>query len=106
MLTKPCPSFSNVKHATSTAGYRVNEIGGSAREIVLDIVSEFGCRNDSGGIYKLTSFTLGYSTSKVVTIPAVGYYKLGFLCVERILMGCWRKWKMFQGHFSKYENSS
>ncbi len=33
-------------------------MGGSAREIVLDIVSEFGCRNDSGGIYKLTSFTL------------------------------------------------
>ena len=22
------------------------------REIVLDIVSEFGCRNDSGGIYR------------------------------------------------------
>ncbi len=48
-------SFSNVKHATSTAGYTVNEMGGSAREIVLDIVSEFGCRNDSGGIYKLRS---------------------------------------------------
>ncbi len=32
------------------------------REIVLDIVSECGCRNDSGGIYKLTGFTLGYST--------------------------------------------
>ena len=28
-------------------------MGGSAREIVLDIVSEFGFRNDSGGIYKL-----------------------------------------------------
>ncbi len=37
-------------------------MGGSAREVVLDIVSGFGCRNDSGGIYKLTSFTLGYST--------------------------------------------
>ena len=33
-------------------------MGGSAREVVLDIVSGFGCRNDSGGIYKLTSFTL------------------------------------------------
>ncbi len=89
-------------------------MGGSAREIVLDIVSEFGCRNDSGGIYKLTSFTLGYSTGKryhlVVTIPGVGYYELGFLecfcCVEKRLMGYWRKWKMFQGHVSKYENSS
>ncbi len=59
--------FSNVKHATSTAGYTVNEMGGSAREIVLDIVNEFGCRNDSGGIYKLTRFTLGYSTGKSTT---------------------------------------
>ncbi len=58
-------SFSNVKHATSTAGYAVNEMGGSAREVVLDIVSGFGCRNDSGGIYKLTSFTLDYSTRSV-----------------------------------------
>ncbi len=56
-----------VKHATSTAGYTVNQMGGSAREIVLDIVSEFGCRNDNGGIYKLTSFTLGYSTGKSTT---------------------------------------
>ncbi len=71
MFTEPCPelssSFSNVKYATSTAGYTVNEMGGSAREIVLDIASEFGCRNDSGGIYKLTSFTLGYSTRKSTT---------------------------------------
>ena len=37
----------------STAGYTVNEMGGSAREIVLDIVNEFGCRNDSGGIINL-----------------------------------------------------
>ncbi len=59
--------FSNVKHATSTAGYTVNEMSGSAREIVLHIVSELGCRNDSGGIYKLTSFTLGYSTGKSST---------------------------------------
>ncbi len=51
----------------ATAGYTVNEMGGSAREIVLDIVSEFGCRNDSEGIYKLTSFTLGYSTRKSTT---------------------------------------
>ena len=40
----------------------------------------------------------------------VGYYELGFLecfrCVEKRLMGYWRKWKMFRGHFSKYENSS
>ena len=44
-------SFSNVKHATSTAGNAINEMGGSAREVVLDIVSGFGCRNDSGGIF-------------------------------------------------------
>ena len=30
-----------------------DEMGGSAREIVLDFLSEFGCRNDGGGIYKL-----------------------------------------------------
>ncbi len=47
---------------------------------------------------------------KVVTIPAVGYYELGFLecfcCIKKRLKGCWRKWKMFQGHFSKHKNSS
>ena len=53
----------------STAGYTVNEIGGSAREIVLDIVSEFGCRNDSGGIYKLK--VLLWATPQVVTIHYV-----------------------------------
>ena len=46
----------------------------------------------------------------VVTIPGVGYYELRFLecfcCVEKRLMGYWRKWKMFQVLFSKYENSS
>ncbi len=72
-----------LKHATSTAGYTVNEMSGSAREIVLDIVSELGRRNDGGGIYKLTNFTLGYSTRKSttewMTIPGVGYYELGFL---------------------------
>ncbi len=26
--------------------------------------------------------------------------------VTKRLMGYWRKWKMFQRHFSKYENSS
>ena len=33
------------------------------------------------------------------TIPGVGYYELGFLecfcCVEKRLMGYWRKWKNF-----------
>ncbi len=74
------------------------------------IVSEFGCRNGSGGIYKLTSFTLGYPTRKGTyqyVFSAVDYYELGFLqCfsgVEKRLMGYWRKWKMFQGHFSRYE---
>ncbi len=56
-----------MEHATSIAGSTVIEMGGSAREIVLDIVSEFGCRKDSGGIYKLTSFTLGTPQEKVPT---------------------------------------
>ena len=40
-----------------------------------------------------------------MTIPDVGYYELGFLecfgfgCVEKRLMGYWRKWKVSQGHF-------
>ncbi len=49
----------------STAGYTVNEMDGSAREIVLDIVSGFGCRNDSGGIYKLTSLHWATPQGKV-----------------------------------------
>ncbi len=36
-------------------------MGGGAREIVVDIVTEFRCRNDSGGIYKFKGFTLGYT---------------------------------------------
>ncbi len=40
-------------------------MGGSAREIMLNIESEFGCRNDSGGIYKLASFTLATPQRKV-----------------------------------------
>jgi hypothetical protein len=40
MLTKPCPStsssFPNVKHATSAARDAVDEMGGGAREMVLD----------------------------------------------------------------------
>ena len=35
-------SFSNGKHATSIAGYTVNEMGGSARKIVLDILANLG----------------------------------------------------------------
>ena len=56
-------------------------MGGSAREIVLDIVSEFGCRNDSGRIHKLTFLWLLHRERyhKVVTIPGVDYYGLGFL---------------------------
>ena len=37
--------------------------------------------------------------------PQLGFLEC-FCCVEKRLMGYWRKWKMFQGHFSKYENSS
>ena len=50
----------------------MSEMGGSARELVLDIVSEFGCRNDSGGIYKLTSYPtslLDTAFSKASQIP-------------------------------------
>ncbi len=65
---------------TYTAGYTVNEMGGSAREIVLDIVNEFGCRNDSGGIinllnkiillnYKLKFYTSQIPRSETLTNP-------------------------------------
>ena len=40
-------------------------MGGGAREVVLDILSEFGCRNDSGEIYKVTSFTQATPQGKV-----------------------------------------
>ena len=57
VLAKPSPqtssSFSNVKHATSTAGYTVDEMGRGAREMVLDVVDKFRCRNNGRGIYKL-----------------------------------------------------
>ena len=77
----------------ATAHITIYEMGGGAREILLDIVTEFRCRNDSGGIYKLTNFTLGYPTRYhyVVTNPGVGYDELGFLecfyCVEMRLTG-------------------
>ncbi len=52
-------------------------MGGSAREVVLDIVSGFRCRNDSGRIYKLTSFTLGYSTRSVKLVSKTIKDKVG-----------------------------
>ncbi len=89
-------------------------MGGSACEIVLDIVSEFGCRNDSGGICKLTILHWATPQGKVPLSGddswCIGYYKLGplecFCFDEKRLMGYWRIWKMFPGHFSKYVNSS
>ena len=42
-------------------------MGGGAREMVLDGVGGFGCRNCGGGIYELTSFTLAYPTWKGAT---------------------------------------
>ena len=44
VLAKPSPqtssSFSNVKHATPTTWYTVDEMGRGAREMVLDVVSD------------------------------------------------------------------
>ena len=60
-------SFSNVKHATSTAWYTVDEMGRGAREMVLDVVSKFRCRNSGREIYKLASFTLAHSTRESAT---------------------------------------
>ena len=71
MLAKPSPqtssSFSNGKHATSTARYTIDEMGRGAREMVLDVVNKFRCRNSGRGIYKLTSFTLAHSTRESAT---------------------------------------
>ena len=68
VLTKPCPqkssSFSNVKHATSTAWDAVDEMGGGAREMVLDMILRFRCQNSGGRIYEVTSFTLTHTTRK------------------------------------------
>ena len=71
VVAKPSPqtssSFSNVKHATSTAWYTVDEMGRSAREMVLDVVNKFRCRNSGRRIYKLASFTLAHSTRESAT---------------------------------------
>ena len=71
VLAKPSPqtssSFSNVKHATSTTWYTVDEMGRGAREMVLDVVNKFRCRNSGRGIYKLASFTLAHSTRESAT---------------------------------------
>ena len=37
-------------------------MGRGAREMVLDVVNKFRCRNSGSGIYKLTSFTLTHSS--------------------------------------------
>ena len=83
--------------------------------MVLDVVNKFRCRNSGRGIYKLiykfyTAPPHKGKCHKVTTIPGVGCYGLGFLgyfsCVEKRLGGYWRKWKMFQGHFLRCENSS
>jgi hypothetical protein len=42
----------------------VHEMGGGAREMVLDMVLRFWCRNGGSRIHKLTSFTLGHPTRK------------------------------------------
>ena len=69
VLAKPSSqtssSFSNVKHATSTAWYTVDEMGRGAREIVLDVVNKFRCRSSGRGIYQLTSFALAHPQGKV-----------------------------------------
>jgi hypothetical protein len=68
MLTKLCSqtssSFSNIKHATSTARDAVDKMGGGAHEMVLDIVIRFWCRNDGGRIYKITGFAFGNPARK------------------------------------------
>jgi hypothetical protein len=42
---------------TSAARDAVDEMGGGAREMVLDVKFRFRCRNNIGGIYKITGFT-------------------------------------------------
>ena len=60
-----------VKHATSTAWYTVDEMGRGARELVLNVVNKFWCRNSGKGIYKLTSFTLAHSTRESVSLVSL-----------------------------------
>ena len=42
--------FSNIKHATSTTGNTVDEMGGGARESVLDVVGDLKGRYSNRGI--------------------------------------------------------
>ena len=68
MLTKPCPqsssSFPNIKHATSTAGDAIDEMGGGARKLVLNLIIGFRCPNGGGRVYVITSFTIASLTRK------------------------------------------
>jgi hypothetical protein len=41
-----------------------DEIGGGAREMVLDMVLRFRCRNGGGRIYEITGFAFGNPARK------------------------------------------
>jgi hypothetical protein len=108
MLTKPCPqrssNFSSIKHATSSPWDAIDEMGGIAREMVLDMVLRFWCRNDSG---RIKSQVLHLATwqgnvpfceheSCDKELGTIGFH--GYFCEKRLRI-YWRKWKMFRGLF-------
>jgi hypothetical protein len=110
-----CPKFEtyHIKHVTSAARDAVDEMGGGTREMVLDVKIRFGCRNNSGS--ESTKSQVLHFDDKQGKVPfcdveacARELYGLGFhgyfCCVEKRLKGYRRKWKMFQGRFSKYGN--
>ena len=90
-------------------------MGRGAREMVLDVVNKFRCRNSGREIYKLQVLHWPTPQGKVPQGDDNSWGRLLWTRVSRIFLLCrkeiklrgyWRKWKMFQGHFLRCENSS
>ena len=106
VLAQRSSNFSSVKHATSSPSDAIDEMGGIAREMVLDMVLRFWCRNYSG---RIKSQVLHLATWQGnVRVPfcehescdrelgTLGFH--GYFCEKRLRI-YWRKWKMFRGLF-------
>ena len=82
-------SFSDTKHATFTACDAVDEMGGSAREMVFD------CRE----IFELTGFTLRQPDKQTCPETAeprgIGAAAPHFLCKEKLVPFLWNKSALF-----------
>ena len=76
-------------------------MGRGAREMVLDVVNKFRCRNSGRGIYKLASFTLAHS--KVPQGDDNSWGRLLWNRVSRIFLVCRKETK---GLLEKMEDVS